>query len=319
MVNTVEQRHEAASRQSNLVQLSSSLVTKTPWLRHTNWEETFLGHDMAELNGFAKSPRPQDANEHWIWKAMATMLNQCWEGFHDVRTRGWSMIPFWLASVDRLAESSKPFRKDFPQYTLDRYFGYWQQYIMFCMRVYRLDPELEIIQFTTRQREYLEDVIEWVAAGATDNMDDIYNTLLKLSVSLIMHSDYCREQSSLIRFTGVLGYSVEYQQWRKPNDYTTILAGLQFCIRIIMLHSTLPPSQRDAFDENSVATPLEIFCDMRKRWLIDGEGDIYFNCNNSRHSVWIYSSTYELRTKGFPEFYSEKSCHLVKGQYDIVF
>lgn len=296
VVDTTEQKHEAAIRRANLVQASTSLVTKTPWLRHTNWEETFLGYDMAELNMLAKRPLPQDGHEHSIWVAIAKMLKRCWDGFHDIRARGWNMIPFWLASVDRLKENSKPFRKDFPQYTLDRYFGYWQQYIMFCLRISQLNPTLDIIQFTARQQECLRTVLEWMEVGTAEEIEEVYDALLELSVALIMHSDYCKARSSLIRFTGVLGYSMEYKQWRKPQDYTTQLAGLQFCIRIIMLHSALPPAGRDTFYENSTVTPVDIFCNIRKQWLIDGEGIYYNYIANYRYTIWIYSSTFELWT-----------------------
>ena len=216
MVDKIEERHTNHARRINLIQASTSLVTKTPWLRHTNWEETFMGYDMVELNSFGKRPRLQEANEHWIWVAIGTMLSQCWDGFHDIRMRGWNMIPYWLASVDRSAEDSKPFKKDLPLYTLERYFGYWQAYLMFCLRVYQLDMEFELIQFTTQQQECLDVVLEYWNIGVAEDINAVYDALLKLSMALSCHSDYCKAKSSLIQFTGVLGYSVEYQQWKKP-------------------------------------------------------------------------------------------------------
>src|SRR5436309_15090184 len=74
-------------------------------------------------------------------------------------------------------------------------------------------------------------------------MDDeleIQAKILDLSTLLIQHSDYTKKRSSLIYFTGVLGYNLQWKQWRQPLEYTTILAGLQFYIRVIMVEAALP-------------------------------------------------------------------------------
>jgi hypothetical protein len=124
--------------------------------------------------------------------------------------------------------------------------------------------------------------------------EELYDLILSLSVALICHSDYARERSSLIYYSGVRGYNVEYKQWRQPQDYTTILAGVQFCIRIIMLERALPRVERDAFDENSVMNPVEQFCLVRNKWLIDGESKCIIYGTNYRYSIWIYTPYVEL-------------------------
>ena len=105
-----------------------------------------------------------------------------------------------------------------------------------------------------------------------DQADILHQLLFNLFVALIMHLDYAKASSSLTYYTGIRGYNVDYKQWRQPQDYTTILAGLQFCIRIIMLEHALPTASRDEFTENSVITPIDKFCQIRNKWLIDGAG-----------------------------------------------
>jgi hypothetical protein len=104
-----------------------------------------------------------------------------------------------------------------------------------------------------------------------DRAMELDKALLNLSVSLICHSDYAKAPSSLIYYSGIRGYNVDYKQWRKPQDYTTILAGIQFCIRIIMLEHALPTESRNAFTEDSLVTPVMKFRQVRQ-WLIDGGG-----------------------------------------------
>jgi hypothetical protein len=65
---------------------------------------------------------------------------------------------------------------------------------------------------------------------------------------------------------------MEYKQWRQPQDYTTILAGIQWCVRLIMLETSLPSGRRDEYTEESVLNPMEVFRTVRDKWLVDGEG-----------------------------------------------
>ncbi len=253
----------------NRVKDTMSLVTKTPWLRHTKWEERFMGKDMDALNKLAATPDVKNYNERRIWDQVGKMLNKCWLGFHDVLERGWELVPFWLASAAREKEDTKPFRKYIAPYTLRRYISYWQSFMLFCIRGFQnKDYGLE---FTEKQQNNLMTVLK-VMDDITGSEELLYEALLSLAVSLICHSDYSRARSSLIYFTGVLGYNVDWKQWRPPQDYTTILAGFQFCMRVIMLEYALPTEERDTFMEDSEVTPIQQFCRIRNIWLIDGEG-----------------------------------------------
>src|SRR4051812_37207020 len=102
-----------------------------------------------------------------------------------------------------------------------------------------------------------------------DQALQLEQALFNLSVSLICHSDYAKEPSSLIYYTRIHGYNIDYKQWRKPQDYTTILAGIQFCIQIIMLKLALLTDSQDEFTEHSTLTPVIKFREIRK-WLING-------------------------------------------------
>jgi hypothetical protein len=76
------------------------------------------------------------------------------------------------------------------------------------------------IQFTPRQRLCLQQLISIVELDSIVEDEVINQKVLELSVLLIQHSDYARQRSSLIYFC-VLGFNVEWKQWRQPQDYTT--------------------------------------------------------------------------------------------------
>jgi len=130
-----------------------------------------------------------------------------------------------------------------------------------------------LVQFMSEQERLLEGLINLVRTYNQDKAMDLRAQLLNLSVSLICHSDYARQRSSLIVYTGIRGYNVEFNQWRQPQDYTTILAGLQFCIRMLILEHALPMAERDEFSEESNMDPVTKFCVLRNKWLVDGESE----------------------------------------------
>ena len=51
---------------------------------------------------------------------------------------------------------------------------------------------------------------------------------------------------------------------------------------------------RDDFNENSAINPVEQFCLLRNKWLVDGESISRHELTNSRYYVWVYSSYVEL-------------------------
>jgi hypothetical protein len=77
------------------------------------------------------------------------------------------------------------------------------------------------IQFTPRQRQCLQQLISIVELDSIVEDEVIDQKVLELSVLLIQHSDYACQRSSLIYFCDVLGFNVEWKQWRQPQDYTT--------------------------------------------------------------------------------------------------
>ena len=267
-IYSAENRDQEYQRSLNQVQDNTLLVTKTPWLRRTRWEETFQGKDMEKLLKLAEPPEQGALDERALWDSTSRVIMNCFKGFLNCLERRWSLIPFWLASVDRNKEDTKPYRAYIAPETLRRYIGYWQQYLLFCVRARMTE---DAVQFTAAQEDCLMEVIVLTNESILDS-NALDAKVYQLTVLLIMHSDYAAQDSSLIYFSGVMGYNLEWKQWRQPQEYTTILAGLQFCIRMVMLEHALPSEQRDEFTEDSEVNPVAKFRTVRDIWLVDGEG-----------------------------------------------
>ena len=107
-ISEADERDKTHQKTLNQVRDSQSLVTKTPWLRQTHWEETFIGKDMATLVKLTNAPGIHDHQERSVWQAIAVVVERCFKGILDCQERGWTLIPFWLRSVDRNKEDTKP-------------------------------------------------------------------------------------------------------------------------------------------------------------------------------------------------------------------
>ena len=270
-VDAAGQRDRQRQEEIDQVKDLASLVTKTPWLRYTKWEQTFIGCDMKALHTLTDLPRVEDVNGTLVAETVKELLEDCWGGYRDCVSRGWQLLPFWMASVSRDKESAQPFRLYIAPYTLDRYIGYWQSYIVFCMHMFQQPEEDRLVQFTPEQAWLMGNLIALLHTYDQDQEMELRSQLLNLSAELICHSDYSKQRSSLIVYTGIRGYNVEFNQWWQPQDYTTILAGLQFCIRMVILEWALPREERDEFSEESVMDPVTQFRVLRNKWLVDGE------------------------------------------------
>ena len=167
----------------------------------------------------------------------------CFKGFLDCLERKQLLIPFWLVSVNRNKEDTKPHHTYIGPDTLHWYFGYWQWYLLVCIRTTTNDENR--IEFTVVQRKCLVNL--FILMNKTElNKHAIFAKIFELSVLLAIYSDYAMEHSSLIYLTGIIEYNLEQKQQRQLQEYTTILASLQFCIRMLLSYMQPPILIRSA-------------------------------------------------------------------------
>ena len=150
------------------------------------------------------------------------------------------------------------------------------------------------IQFLADQDEILYELREMAESEEEDEeMMDL--KVLKVSALLIMHSDYAPQKSALVHFFGVLGYDTYMKRWREPNTYTPILAGVQFCMWVLLLEHALLSEDRDELICMEGDDPLEIFRGVRDKLLVDGEASPF----NAMHKLLQYGMRVEIVMGGW--------------------
>jgi hypothetical protein len=224
---------------------------------------------MAKLNELAAKPTMKEHDLFMVWESVRRLIKTCFEGILDCENRGWTLIPFWLASSNSTIAATIPFRTHFPAATIDRYASYWQQLFMFCLRGMD-DMKKYGIEFTISQQQKLMK-LRAILDSDTIKPNILDELIFEISLLFIQYSDYIQQKSVLIYFTGVLGYHISWKQWRKPEDYTNILAGFQFCLRVIILESAIPQKERINWFEYSTLDPLKALRNVRDYWLTEDE------------------------------------------------
>ena len=115
------------------------------------------------------------------------------------------------------------------------------------------------------QKALAQQLLQAVETDAS--MDGQISALLRFSETLIFQKVYGDVfQSPLLHFLAVLGIDEDNNRLRQGNDFSYMLAGVVYCVRVIALEILLPAEQRSSQGE----TEFEMFLDRRKEYLADG-------------------------------------------------
>src|SRR5205814_4899023 len=273
-MNLLNQMLESAKLKDKELRLEKDIVREdkgktenSPWLGRTDWKEMFLGRDMKRLVGFTNKDVALEPQLQLVKNSVHRVIENCLKGIGDLDTRGWNEIRFWLRSHQKEKPHGKPFRKHYVK--VKDYANVWMQLILFCWRIFELKDSGAV--FLPKQRKCLIKLRDMMCLQDVSN-EKLDAAVLRLSISLIKHSDFRKKRSVIKYFGGVLGYKLSESRWRRPAEYTPTLAALQFCVRVLSLEHCLPSEKRDRYVYDPNATPLTVFQDFHSLWLIDGTG-----------------------------------------------
>jgi hypothetical protein len=262
---------------------------ESPWLTRTGWKRSFAGKNMDEIVTYVDAYDGREPELSEIRKGVERMIDHCISSVRDLDQRGWNEIRFWLRSHERGVPHVKPFRNSVTE--LAKYKNIWTKLIFFCWRT--VDNETVEAEFLPSQLDAIRELRDAICLGTRDETV-IDERIFRLSVSLIHHSDFEREKSVIKCFAGIMGYDKKERRWKRPNRYTPVLAGIQFCMRVILLEDSLPLNGRDMYQHGIDRIPLEVFQAQHSRWLVDGSASPY----SWVHKLLNYGMTAAKEAKG---------------------
>jgi hypothetical protein len=124
----------------------------------------------------------------------------------------------------------------------------------------------ELAKFNPEQEELLEEMQELLESG--DDEEVQIRKMLALSMSMIMQSLKGRDrfESPIVHFAAVLGIVEDEDRLRRGDEYSYMLAGFMYCVRVLFVEHTLPASTRG----EQTAADIDRFLELRKKYLVVG-------------------------------------------------
>jgi hypothetical protein len=130
------------------------------------------------------------------------------------------------------------------------------------------------IEYTESQLGALGEIKKELEKEDVSN-EELDRKVLAASLLFIKHSNFVKQRSALLYFTDVIGYHLGWKRWRGLDDYTQILAGIQWVMRMVVLESAIPKDERDNWFELHEDDPLQCFNSSHHKYLVEGEAYPY--------------------------------------------
>ena len=273
LLDRAEELENEAERHMYEIHDQGILEELTPWMRRTGWIGRFDGRNMKVLNDLLSEPKRNVENGdklRFVWESVERMMKQCWDSVNDCWNRDWKLILHWLASDSKTEPDAAPFSIYMDRKTRKRYTGYWQQFMMFVLRGLDDADHQYGIEYTELQKRALREINKELWEDDINEVE-LDKKVTTASLLFIQHRSFAKRRSALLYFSGVLGFHVGWKRWKGPADYTTILAGLQWILRIVLLESAIPKDDRDEWDEKYQEDPLQQFRQSHDIFLVTGE------------------------------------------------
>jgi superfamily II DNA helicase RecQ len=124
----------------------------------------------------------------------------------------------------------------------------------------------ELTKFSPEQKQLLQDMLESLEAGENEDIQVQKMSALMMSMILQSLKGCDRFDSPVIHFAAVLGIVEDENRLRRGDEYSYMLAGLMYCVRVLFVEHTLPAATRG----EQTAKDIDRFLELRKKYLVVG-------------------------------------------------
>jgi len=282
LVDSLEIQERDSLKQAQIGLDEKAGVVRTPWLTRTRWMERYEGMDMEELYKLTDKPNLGE-EEEWmltLWSDIGGTIGWCFEGLKDLHERGWDRISFWLASPNQESTNKSPMNIYIQSATVVKYAGYWQKFLCFCLRGKK--SGITGLNLTMEQENSLDEMQAMYEDSEREDIERMKRILI-WSLRFIKQTVYEVGLPALVFYSGVLGYRRGKGGWRQPEDYTNMLAGMLWCMRVLVLEYALPTASRERLAQDEM-NPMERVKLIRDKYLVE-ENDTPFA---ALHSLMNY-------------------------------
>ncbi|KFZ19433.1 hypothetical protein V501_00662, partial [Pseudogymnoascus sp. VKM F-4519 (FW-2642)] len=130
----------------------------------------------------------------------------------------------------------------------------------------RMKDCCELTKFNPEQKQLLEDMLQTLVSGEDDETQVQKMSALMMSMILQSLKGLDRFDSPMIHFAAVLGIVEEENRLRRGDEYSYMLAGFMYCIRVLFVEHALPAATR----EEQTRDDIDRFLELRRGYLVVG-------------------------------------------------
>ncbi|KAK2923532.1 hypothetical protein FoTM2_015689 [Fusarium oxysporum f. sp. vasinfectum] len=165
---------EAAAERRRKVEAPGGVDQESRWVQFMKWASHLQGKDKLKLYQASLSPVPR-SSEQRLWRQedrdANARLRVLAESFRRELARGLERLDRvpdetlkWLGSIDSTKPSTKPFGRKQQAESMQRYSGYWERFLCYCVRIFPLGQagaqKEHGVRFTDEQWGHLGDMIQ---------------------------------------------------------------------------------------------------------------------------------------------------------------
>jgi superfamily II DNA helicase RecQ len=124
----------------------------------------------------------------------------------------------------------------------------------------------ELTKLNAEQRERLQDMLESLESGEDEETQMEKMNAVLMSMILQSLKGHDRFESPILHFAAVLGIVEDENRLRRGDEYSYMLAGFMYCVRVLFVEYALPAATR----AEQTAEDIDRFLALRKKHLVVG-------------------------------------------------
>jgi superfamily II DNA helicase RecQ len=290
---TTKQGHEA---EAQVMEAEAAKTDRTGWFKRTGWLEHLAERNRVHLAHAIKLPRRDEPKLNRARLVVERLVERSVCGLSSLsrETRR------WLKSAQQFEIDQRPLARLQNPESQARYAGYMVMFVCYFLRIladeearavesseesseessadseseYSSNKRLrspdvmkdarELFRWRGRQKELAQEL--WLALDGDDENAQMGALLKVLAAFIFEPVNSSVFESGLIHFLAVLGIDAEMDRLRTAKNYSYMLAGMVYCMRVLGVEALLPADERD---EQGVEE-RDHFLLKRREFLADG-------------------------------------------------
>ncbi|KAF8846480.1 hypothetical protein BDZ45DRAFT_552726, partial [Acephala macrosclerotiorum] len=122
----------------------------------------------------------------------------------------------------------------------------------------------ELTKFSSEQKQLLQDMLESLESEENENTQVPKMSALIMSMILQSLKNCDRFDSPVIHFAAILRIVENENRLRRSNEYSYMLAGFMYCVRVLFVEHTLSVATR----ADQTAADIDRFLELRNKYLV---------------------------------------------------